>query len=83
MGSPCGNTSAVGQTFCQDGARVWQLLSELGATLFVCGDAKHMASDVNEVVKAIARSEGGKSAPEAEAFVQALKDGGRYHQDIW
>ena len=37
----------------ESGARLWQLLGEEGAHLYVCGDAKMMAKDVRNIVKEV------------------------------
>ncbi len=37
----------------ETGARLWSLLGEQGAHLYVCGDAKMMAKDVRNIVREI------------------------------
>ena len=47
-----------------------------GAHLYVCGDAKRMAKDVETALTDIAAAHGGKSAADAKAFITGLKVGG-------
>jgi sulfite reductase (NADPH) flavoprotein alpha-component len=54
-----------------------------GAHLYVCGDADHMAVDVNEALLAIARKEGGFGAEAAVDFLKDLKTSGRYQRDVY
>lgn len=62
---------------------VAHLLLSAGAHFYVCGDANHMAGDVDKALRALlaARLPGGPA--EAEAFVQGLSDSGRYQRDVW
>lgn len=61
--------------------RVWELL-EQGAHFYVCGDANHMAGDVDrELRKLIAERAGGEAA--AAEYVKRLEEGHRYERDVW
>ena len=51
--------------------------------MFVCGDAKHMASAVSQAVEEVVTSAGGLDKAASVAYVAALKRNGRYLQDIW
>ncbi|GAX85062.1 hypothetical protein CEUSTIGMA_g12482.t1 [Chlamydomonas eustigma] len=65
------------------GALLWELLSKQAAVLYVCGDAKAMARDVNKALIAVIQSMKGCSGTQAEAFVKDLQDSGRYQRDVW
>jgi sulfite reductase (NADPH) flavoprotein alpha-component len=54
-----------------------------GAHLYVCGDAKRMAKDVEGALTDIAAAHGGKSAADATAFITGLKVAGRYQMDVY
>lgn len=54
-----------------------------GAVIYVCGDEKSMAHDVDRVLKEIVAEQGGKSAEEAAAFVDQLKQDNRYQRDVY
>eukprot|EP01062_Namystynia_karyoxenos_P027986 TRINITY_DN212_c0_g2_i1.p1 TRINITY_DN212_c0_g2~~TRINITY_DN212_c0_g2_i1.p1 ORF type:complete len:724 (+),score=257.53 TRINITY_DN212_c0_g2_i1:98-2173(+) len=65
-----------------DGAEVWTLL-QAGANIYVCGDAKHMAKDVDECLTAICESHGGMSRPAAEKLLGDKEKRGEYIKDVW
>lgn len=56
---------------------------EGGGSLFVCGDAKHMAKDVHAAVEAAVQAARACTAAEAQAFVRDLQHSHRYMQDVW
>ena len=56
---------------------------EAGAHLFVCGDAKRMAPDVERAVIEVIARHGGQAEPDAKAYVAALGKAGRYHKDVY
>ena len=51
--------------------------------VFICGDAKNMAKDVNKALLSVLMREGDYAAHEAEEILRRLKAGFRYHQDVW
>jgi len=64
------------------GAELWRWIED-GAHLYVCGDAKRMAKDVEAALVSIAASHGGHSADEAVAAIRALKKSGRFQADVY
>jgi sulfite reductase (NADPH) flavoprotein alpha-component len=64
------------------GRDVWAWLAD-GAHVYVCGDAKRMAKDVERALVDIASQYGVRSTDEAIAFVADLKKKGRYQQDVY
>ncbi len=54
-----------------------------GAHLYVCGDAKRMAPDVEAALLAIARAHGGKDEDGAAEWLAQLRSEGRYHRDVY
>jgi sulfite reductase (NADPH) flavoprotein alpha-component len=64
------------------GRDLWAWLAE-GAYLYVCGDAKRMAKDVERALIDVVANFGARSANEAVAFVAELKKSGRYQQDVY
>ncbi|MCU1689038.1 MAG: molybdopterin oxidoreductase, partial [Jatrophihabitantaceae bacterium] len=72
----------VQDRMAQHGKELWGWL-EAGAYLYVCGDAKRMASDVDRALREIVARHGGLDAPEADAYVKRLSTAGRYVRDIY
>jgi sulfite reductase (NADPH) flavoprotein alpha-component len=64
------------------GREVWSWLAD-GAHVYVCGDAKRMAKDVERALVDIAAQFGARTSDEAVAFVADLKKKGRYQQDVY
>jgi len=64
------------------GREVWSWLAD-GAHVYVCGDAKRMAKDVERALVDITAQFGARSIDEAVAFVSELKKKGRYQQDVY
>ena len=54
-----------------------------GAHLYVCGDAKHMAGDVDDALIGILAEHRGLSAEAAEDELKALRRSGRYQRDVY
>ena len=64
------------------GRDLWSWIAE-GAHIYVCGDARHMARDVERALIDIVAAYGARSTNEAVAFVGDLKKRGRYQQDVY
>ncbi|MBS7344219.1 MAG: assimilatory sulfite reductase (NADPH) flavoprotein subunit [Caryophanon sp.] len=54
-----------------------------GAYIYVCGDEKHMAKDVEQTLIQIIAAQGNKSEADAVAFVKELQQEGRYLRDVY
>ena len=66
----------------EHGAAVWTWIQG-GATVYVCGDAKHMAPDVHRALQQIAQEHGGMDAAEAKSWIKGLARARRYMRDIY
>jgi sulfite reductase (NADPH) flavoprotein alpha-component len=64
------------------GRDLWAWLAE-GAHVYVCGDAKRMAKDVEAALIDVVATFGVRSTNEAIAFVAEMKKSGRYQQDVY
>jgi sulfite reductase (NADPH) flavoprotein alpha-component len=92
----CGALTKLGLAFSRDsaekvyvqnrmleqGAELWRWLQD-GAHLYVCGDAKRMAGDVNRALQSIAQTHGNLSAEDAPQFTANLAKEKRYHKDVY
>lgn len=66
----------------QNARRLWDWIEE-GAVVYVCGDATHMAKDVDRTLHRIVEEQGGMARDAAQSYVQALKDDRRYQRDVY
>jgi sulfite reductase (NADPH) flavoprotein alpha-component len=64
------------------GRELWTWLAE-GASVYICGDAKRMAKDVERALVDIVAQFGARSTDEAVSFVGELKKKGRFQQDVY
>jgi sulfite reductase (NADPH) flavoprotein alpha-component len=63
-------------------AKLWEWLQD-GAHLYVCGDAKRMAKDVDAALVQIIKEQGNLSEEAAQGFVNKLKSEKRYQRDVY
>ena len=63
-------------------ADVWELVKR-GGYVYVCGDAKNMAKDVNEILLSALTTHGGKTNEQATNFLKSLSNKGKYQVDVW
>ena len=72
----------VQQRLREQAALIWQRF-EQGATFYICGDAKHMAGEVEQVLLEIIAGQGQKTAEEARAYLNAAARAGHLLKDVW
>jgi sulfite reductase alpha subunit-like flavoprotein len=56
---------------------------EAGAHVYVCGDAKRMAPDVDRAIQEVAAAQLELSAEQAAEYVKHLRRDGRYLKDVY
>ena len=66
----------------ENAARLWEWLGN-GAHIYVCGDAKRMAKDVDAALLQIVSEQGGLATEAAQAFINQLKSEKRYQRDVY
>ena len=66
----------------QNAAELWKWIDS-GAHVYVCGDAKRMASDVDRTLQEIISEQGGMQPDAAKQFVSDLTKTGRYQRDVY
>lgn len=65
-----------------NGQQVFAALEE-GAYVYVCGDARRMAEDVQKTLLQIIEKEGGLAPPEARQYLVAMRQNHRYQRDVY
>lgn len=63
--------------------RLYELIHQHNAFIYVCGDAKAMAKDVNHALRDIIAEKRGISESEAESVIEGLRTNNRYLCDVW
>jgi len=66
----------------QQKEKVWDIIKRSGH-IYVCGDAKNMARDVNDVIVNIVSEYKQVPKSSAQDFVKSLRNKGRYQEDVW
>lgn len=66
----------------EERADLWNWLQQ-GAYLYVCGDAKRMAKDVEAMLLLIAEEQGNLPKGEGRTWVKELRRDGRYLRDVY
>jgi sulfite reductase (NADPH) flavoprotein alpha-component len=72
----------VQHQLARKGAEIWRWLQE-GAHLFVCGDAKHMARDVDQALVDLIAEHGGMDQDAAAEHLDQLMASKRYKKDVY
>ncbi|KAF7665570.1 hypothetical protein LDENG_00138290 [Lucifuga dentata] len=62
---------------------VWKLIHTENAHIYICGDARNMAKDVQTAFYEIAEELGGMTRTQATDYIKKLMTKGRYSQDVW
>ena len=63
-------------------AELWRWLQD-GAVFYVCGDASHMAGDVDKALRTIAKEQGSMNEEDAGGWVKGLQKEKRYLKDVY
>jgi sulfite reductase (NADPH) flavoprotein alpha-component len=66
----------------QHANEVWSWIQQ-GAVIYVCGDAKVMAKDVQRAFIEIAQQEGGLDAVQSSEWLRGLKTNQQYREDVY
>jgi sulfite reductase alpha subunit-like flavoprotein len=66
----------------QQGAQLWRWLQD-GAQIYICGDATHMAKDVDQALREIIGEHGDLSPKRAAEYLRYLVEQKRYVRDVY
>jgi sulfite reductase (NADPH) flavoprotein alpha-component len=64
-------------------AEIWKWIDGQGAQFYECGDARRIAKDVDAALRTIVQEHGGKTAEQANEYVEKLKTDKRYKRDVY
>ncbi|XP_022363945.1 LOW QUALITY PROTEIN: NADPH--cytochrome P450 reductase-like [Enhydra lutris kenyoni] len=67
----------------RDKEHLWRLIHEAGAHIYVCGDARNMARDVQNIFYDIVADGGAVEHAQAVDYVKKLMTKGCYSLDVW
>ncbi|WP_406700461.1 sulfite reductase subunit alpha [Singulisphaera sp. Ch08] len=76
------NKIYVQDRIVEHGEELYRWINE-GAYLYVCGDAKRMAADVDHALREVIRAHGRLDAEGAKAYIARLSSEKRYRKDIY
>ncbi|MDF7680124.1 NADPH-dependent assimilatory sulfite reductase flavoprotein subunit [Enterobacteriaceae bacterium ESL0689] len=66
----------------EQGAELWRWIQQ-GAHIYVCGDANHMAKDVEQALRDVVAESGAMDAEAADEFLTGLRAAHRYQRDVY
>ncbi len=66
----------------EQGDELWRWLQD-GARLYICGDASHMAKDVDQALRQVAQTHGGLGVEGAVEYWRQLSEQKRYLRDVY
>jgi sulfite reductase (NADPH) flavoprotein alpha-component len=75
--------SYVQHRMLENAAEIWKWLNGEGAHVFVCGDARRMAKDVDAALRKIIQEQGAKTEEQTNEYVEKLKSEKRYKRDVY
>ncbi|XP_067672156.1 NADPH oxidoreductase A-like [Haliotis asinina] len=67
----------------EDAPLIWSLVSQEGAYIYVCGDARNMARDVHSAFISVVQGQGCMSEVKAIQYLADLERCERYQKDVW
>ena len=66
-----------------DAARVWELVGERGAWVYISGSANKMPKAVREALACAVKEHGGRTEEEAQEYVAQMEREGRLIEECW
>ena len=73
----------VQHLLAEDGSLIWDIIGKQNGHVYVCGDAKNMAREVNSAIVSICSREGSMTTQQAEDYVKTMMQKKRYSSDVW
>ncbi|CAL1697805.1 unnamed protein product [Somion occarium] len=73
----------VQDLIAEDAKRIWELVGESGAWVYISGSSNKMPAGVKAAIRDAIREYGGKSEDEAAEYVATMEREGRLIEDCW
>jgi len=67
----------------EDADLVWQMVGEKNGHVYICGDAKNMATDVRNILMNIIKTKGNMTDSDAQQYLKKMDAQKRYSADVW
>ncbi|XP_063707533.1 NADPH--cytochrome P450 reductase [Culicoides brevitarsis] len=67
----------------QDADLVWNVIGENKGHIYICGDAKNMATDVRNILLNIIKTKGDMTEKDAVQYIKKMEAQKRYSADVW
>lgn len=67
----------------QNADEVWKVVGENNGHLYICGDARSMASDVRNILNNIIMVKGNMTEQQAQAYLKKMETQKRLSADVW
>jgi len=72
----------VQHLLAKEGELVWKVIQD-GGHIYVCGDAKNMARDVQDVILNIISEYKKVPKSSAQDYLKSMRNKGKYQEDVW
>jgi len=67
----------------QNADELWTVIGENNGHLYICGDARSMASDVRNIVLKVIMEKAQMTEAQAIAYIKKMETQKRYSADVW
>lgn len=79
----CQEKVYVQQLMLKQGDKLWKLINDEHAHVYVCGDGNQMAKDVDDTLRSVIEEHGKLSSQQTDEYVLQLAQSKRYQRDVW
>jgi NADPH-ferrihemoprotein reductase len=67
----------------EDSDKLWEVIGEKKGHVYICGDAKNMATDVRNILLNVIKAKGNMTDTEAQQYIKKMETQKRYSADVW
>lgn len=73
----------VSHLLAQNAEELWKVIGESNGHVYICGDARSMAKDVQAIIMKVIMEKGNMNEKEAQAYFKKMESQKRYSADVW